>query len=159
MVRQSFLIQEVNVDAVSVMSGTNWRDRFKGTARFSPRVAPGHGRGVVDQEDGVEGREEGVGVVNSRREGRGGAGALFGGEGGGGQVVGVGLIVCVGVSWRRAGWGSIGDCGDIGAGWWRVSMIVHVYDCVYLVMERTTTDLSWCSSIAIVALLTTGGTR
>ena len=55
-------VEEVDVDAVAVVLGADWGDGHEGVAGFAPFGA-GHGAGVVDEEDGVEGGEEGVGVV------------------------------------------------------------------------------------------------
>lgn len=62
------MVEEVEVDAVGVVLGTYWCDGSKGRAGFLPRAA-GHATGVVDQEDGVEGGEEGIGVVGGGGDG------------------------------------------------------------------------------------------
>lgn len=56
------MVEEIHVDAVRIMGRADWRDRGKSVGGFSPGSA-GHGAAVVDQEDGVEGAEEGVGRV------------------------------------------------------------------------------------------------
>ena len=55
-------VEEEDIDAVSVVGGADGRDVLEGFLGLSPQRA-GHGAGVVDQEDGVEAAEEGVGVV------------------------------------------------------------------------------------------------
>ena len=52
----------MDVDAVFVVGGADGGDGGEGLCRFAPG-APGHGAGVVDYEDCVEGGEEGVGIV------------------------------------------------------------------------------------------------
>ena len=56
------VVQEVNVDAVGVVGGTNWSDGGDGGGSLAPRSAR-HASRVVDQEYGIEGREEAVGIV------------------------------------------------------------------------------------------------
>ena len=55
-------VEEVDVDAVNIVGGADRGDGAQGFLDFSPG-APGHGPAVVDQEDGVEGAEEGVGIL------------------------------------------------------------------------------------------------
>ena len=72
------MVQEVDVDAVGVVGGADGRDGAQGGRGFAPGP-PGHGAAVVDQEDRVEGREEGVGVVGRVGDGAWDEGALGGG--------------------------------------------------------------------------------
>ena len=48
-------VQEVDVDPVGVVLGAHGRDPLQRFGGFAP-ARPDHGAGVVDQEDGVEGR-------------------------------------------------------------------------------------------------------
>ena len=66
-------VEEMDVDAVTVVLGANWSDGFEGVPGFVPFGA-GHGAGVVDEEDGVEGAEEGVRVVSAWSNSCGGGG-------------------------------------------------------------------------------------
>jgi len=63
-------VEEENVDAVGVMGGADGGDGGEGRGGLGPGVVPGHGGGIVDEEDGVEGAEEGVGVVGCGGGGR-----------------------------------------------------------------------------------------
>lgn len=58
------MVEEVDIDAVGVVRGTEGCDGSECCAGLLPEAA-GHGSGVVDQQDGVEGAEEGVGVVGA----------------------------------------------------------------------------------------------
>lgn len=49
-----WVVQEVEVDAVGVVRGADWRDGFDGVAGFAPAAA-GHAARVVDQEHCIEG--------------------------------------------------------------------------------------------------------
>lgn len=66
-------VQEVDVDAVGVVGGADGRDGLEGVAGFAPAAA-GHAAGIVDQEDGVEGGEEGEVRVFGGGGARGGGG-------------------------------------------------------------------------------------
>lgn len=61
------VVEEVDVDAVLVVLGADWRDRGNGFFCFGPAgfaaVARGHAAAVVDEEDRVEVAEEGVAGV------------------------------------------------------------------------------------------------
>lgn len=91
------LVEEVNVDAVAVEGGADRGDGGDGGGGFAPGLA-GHGTGIVDEEFGVEGGEEGEGGVRV-----------------GGHVTGdYGVVVGRGVS---------GGCvtgGRRHGGWWSV---------------------------------------
>lgn len=60
-VRAVFVVEKVDVDAVFVVGGADRSDGGEGELGLGP-VAD-HTEGVVDEEDGVECREEGVLVV------------------------------------------------------------------------------------------------
>ena len=64
-------VEKVDVDPVGIVRGADGRDRFERGARLAPPAA-GHAAGVVDEEDGVEGAEEGVAVVGAGEGCRGG---------------------------------------------------------------------------------------
>ena len=55
-------VEEVDVDTVFVVGGADGCDGCEGGGSLAPGTA-GHGAGVVDQEDGVEGGKEGIGVI------------------------------------------------------------------------------------------------
>jgi len=56
------VVEEVDVDSVGVVGGADRGDGHEGVGGLAPEAA-GHGAGVVDYEDRVEGVEECVGVV------------------------------------------------------------------------------------------------
>lgn len=56
------MVEEVDVDAVSVALRADGRDCFERLGSLAPGAA-GHGAGIVDKEDGVEGLQEGVRVL------------------------------------------------------------------------------------------------
>ena len=66
------VVEEEDVDAVGVVGGADRGYGGQGLRGFAPGAA-GHAAAVVDEEDGVEGGEEGVGVVD-----RGGVGVGVG---------------------------------------------------------------------------------
>lgn len=107
-------VQEVDVDAVFVVLGADRGDGGDGVRGAGPAGAD-HGAAVVDQEDGVEGGEEGVGVFGlggGCDGGGGGQGAVGGCCGGVGVRDGVGWWI-----WDRAR-GRLGDLrGEVSAHW------------------------------------------
>lgn len=109
------VVQEVEVNPVRVVRDDGGEESGEGLCGFAPG-APGHGSGIVDEEDGVEGGQEGVGVFWARLGGDGGRR----GVGGGGAENGArcrGGSGCV--SWRRLVGGDgegVEACADGAAG-------------------------------------------
>jgi len=53
------MIQKVNINAVSIVSSADRCDSAEGSRGLAP-AAPSHTAAVIDQENGVELRQEGV---------------------------------------------------------------------------------------------------
>lgn len=58
-----FVVEEVDVNTVCVVSSADWRDGHKSVGCLSPEAAC-HGSGVVDEEDGVESVQERVLIIS-----------------------------------------------------------------------------------------------
>ena len=69
-------VEEMDVDAVFVMGSADGGDGREGGGGFAPGAAS-HGTRVVDQEDSVEGGEEGVRIVSRWGDGCGWCGVAW----------------------------------------------------------------------------------
>ena len=55
-------VEEVDVDAVLIVSGADRCDGFESGRALAPPSAR-HGAGVINEEDGIEPGEEGIGII------------------------------------------------------------------------------------------------
>lgn len=59
------VVEEIDVNSVSVMRRADWRDDAYGLGNFRPGAAT-HGSRVIDEKDGIKGGEKSIGILRRR---------------------------------------------------------------------------------------------
>lgn len=59
------MVEEANIHTVSVVSCADWGDGHESISSLAPQ-GTSHGPRIVDDEEGVEGAQERVGIISDR---------------------------------------------------------------------------------------------